>query len=686
MPWELRTKIIGKMGKNYLIYKREKRVGKMDERELKFERTRAYWWSIYCKCRPIQKKFEDKTGNNEKELVAEMKDLKAPCEVASGIMKEFLWAYLKNCKGEKQLLKISTGLGEGIKITSVWLWAYFGYLFLTSKTFSRYQSLEHEKPEFTPQEKLEFYYRLSTFFLQLLNEIRGETDKSNQSSFRLEGLEGITYVQFARSLIYLISEYCHMEVKMSRVFDVESVLHKTILSDAYLYLTKERYRDHMFHVIDVCLLGFFLLDCHFQNQTHPLTGINPKEQSLMSLISKIIFGGATDGINHTMQNWFLAALFHDVGYSLQAEDQSREEFQKKMGEKELNIEEWQKVMEKDKLKIHRKNLAELERRKAQYGDHFPLYMLNQIESEKEAISQSESKLESWKTGTPHPSTIEPSPFNEETKEDHWEDHGVRSYLYVKSVLETLPEENEKLLKEFKPALAAIKKHNLMTEKINFAEEPLSFLLVLCDELQEWGRARVDITELRETMISKINFPDTDILPVNSLLNYLHLGVDLDEEKKCGKLPGKRFDFCLFYKDATKENFEPLAIWLLKSYNFQRLMLQGNIFEINVNLCHPVCKELRDLDIQGVCEHSLLRDFMRDRRKWWELQDWLENNSQVKWATYHPTGAEDKIDAEHITMDLNKFSEKPVLHDNPINIFKELFQWRQDFINGKRRKL
>jgi hypothetical protein len=403
-------------------------------------------------------------------------------------------------------------------------------------------------------------------------------------------------------------------------------------------------------------------------------------------MSELINGDSTDSKINIVQNWFLAALFHDVGYSLQAEDQSREEFQKKMGEKELNIEEWQKVMEIDKLEIHRRNFAELESRKAQYGSNFPLYILNQIEVEKEAIRQLESKLESRKMGTLHLSTIKPSSKSEEIKEDHWEDHGVRSYLYVKSVLETLPEENEKLLREFKPALEAIKKHNLMTEKISFPEEPLSFLLVLCDELQEWGRARVDITELRETMISKINFPDTDILPTNSLLDYLFLVVELDEEKKCGKLPGKRFDFCLFYKDATRENFEPLAIWLLKSYNFQRLTLLGNILAINVNLCNPVCKDLLRLDIQGVCEHTLLKDFMRDQRKWRELQKWVENKEQIKWETDKPLEPGNRVEIEYIIMNLNKFAEKQVLHDNPVKIFDELFQWRREYISGKRRRL
>ena len=76
--------------------------------------------------------------------------------------------------------------------------------------------------------------------------------------------------------------------------------------------------------------------------------------------------------------------------------------------------------------------------------------------------------------------------------------------------------------------------------------------------------------------------------------------------------------------------------------------------------------------------------MRDQRKWRELHDWFENNEQVKWQVEDDPESDKKI--EYLIMNLNKFAEKQVLHDDPEHIFKELFQWRQDFINGKRRRL
>jgi len=650
----------------------------MNETFLKFEEARVYWWQIFCKCRQIQKRREDKTGKNKNELLTDMQEMKNPGGIAKKITEELLWDYLQQCRCNSKLPGMPMDDGAGIKITSSWLWAYFGCRLLNSKMFSLYWAESGNEQQFTPQEQLEFYHRASTFFLQLLKEIRIETIEKNQSIFRLEELEGITYIQFARSLIYLISEYSHLDVKMPRVFDVEAVLQKTIFSDAYLYMTKERYRDHMFHVIDVCLMGFFLLQC-------TLTG----GQSLESLISQIINKDAVYPDEDVIQNWFLAALFHDIGYSLEAEEKNRENFEKDTGEKDLPIEEWQKKMEIEKLKIHRRNLAELERRKAQYGSNFPLSILNQIGEEKEEIRQLEINLESASNAGLSQLTVKKPQKSNEKKQKQKEDHGVRSCEYVREVLETLAGDNQELLNRFKPALEAIRKHNLMSEKINFSEEPLSFLLVLCDELQEWGRARMDVTELREAVVAKIIFPDTDILPVNTLLEYLWVGVELDETQKCGKIKGESLYFCLFYKDAVSENFEPLAIWLLKSYNFQRLKLPGDGLKIAVTLRNPVCDELRRDDTPGVCEYNLLRDFKRDHRKWRQLQEWFESNDQVKWEKRKEKEAlkpGEELLVEYIIMNLNRFSDKKILPENPTGIFDELFQWRREYINGKRRKL
>ena len=62
------------------------------------------------------------------------------------------------------------------------------------------------------------------------------------------------------------------------------------------------------------------------------------------------------------------------------------------------------------------------------------------------------------------------------------DHGVLAAANIASIFDSSP-----IDLTVQTSARAIAVHSLMTEKISFKEDPLSFLLVLCDELQEWGR-------------------------------------------------------------------------------------------------------------------------------------------------------------------------------------------------------
>jgi len=490
-------------------------------------------------------------------------------------------------------------------------------------------------------------------------------------------LDGISYVQVARSLIFLLSEYCHLDVDMPRVLDVETALREAILSDAYLYLTREQYRDHIFHVVDVCLLGLFLLNCRFS-----------EGQTLVALISEL---GHSDlgGRDSVIQNWFMAALFHDIGYSLEAKEQRWKELQRESEEQGPLEGQQQRLMKIDELNIHQRNLAELELRKAKYGMNFPIHLIYDIEAEQEEVDRLEAELRHWSMRKTDRTTTKQPPMPETVSEETGKlDHGMRSYNYVKQILVTLARNDGALLRNFSPALKAIRKHNLMEEKreIIFSNEPISFLLVLCDELQEWGRARVDALEFRERLVSKIIFPDPSILSTNRLLEYLVVNVELDEDEKCGTIMNHTLDFCLVYKDATKEQFEPLAIWLLKSFNLQRMRIAKDDLRITVTMCNPICGKLRRIASPDVCEFSILRDFMRDRRKWRELEDWIESKDAVQWKVKRGDDSDHRIEVENVVLHLNKFADAELLHDNPSKILDELSQWRREYISGRRRKL
>jgi hypothetical protein len=73
----------------------------------------------------------------------------------------------------------------------------------------------------------------------------------------------------------------------------------------------------------------------------------------------------------------------------------------------------------------------------------------------------------------------------------------------------------------------------------------------------------------------------------------------------------------------------------------------------------------------------------------ELQEWGRAKVEMielrevmisKWQFEDDPESVKKI--EYLIINLNKFTEKQVLHDNPVKIFDELFQWRQNYIMAR----
>jgi len=76
------------------------------------------------------------------------------------------------------------------------------------------------------------------------------------------------------------------------------------------------------------------------------------------------------------------------------------------------------------------------------------------------------------------------------------DHGVIGSLILMKALEDLREEQEEVMRREaccaislhnKPVFEEIKKRGPKTKMFNLREQPFSFLLVFCDNVQEWGR-------------------------------------------------------------------------------------------------------------------------------------------------------------------------------------------------------
>lgn len=628
---------------------------------MEIERSRVYWWLIYTKCRQMA---------SEPSYLTDIEQLYQYCLDVCGITSNILRSFLKKDKHFDNFAE--TKNNNIIPISSEWLWLYFGYRFLESDILNCF----FKKQNPTLQEQAEFYQRLSIYILPLLNSLKmnvvQKIEQANIPGMKknnppLELLEGINYYQFVRAMFYLISEYCHQVIDLPRELDVETHLLKAVDVDATLYLSKGWYRDHVFHVIDVCLLGWFLLECRLTDGRMLLECLKSR--------------GKKDSVDDLIRNWFLAALYHDIGYSLDVKEQKVKAKKDEKGEHspELDQNTLKEIEQVNALiVIKQHNIAQLEIRKAKYTAlDVPLYVINELEGELEEIKQLAARRDTLRASHISQSYDEAEP---EAFDSLGYDHGEQSAQHVINILKFLPSE---YLSKFEPAIQAIRKHTRMAENVDALVDPLSFLLILCDELQDWNRPRVDHHKVREGLETQIIFSDVEPLPTRKMMDYLLLHTEWDDQNKSWTIPENHLSFNMKYKDADDGQFQPIAIWLLKTYNLQRLHVDEDLLNITINLIHPTSREFQKSNLLDAFEFSILRDFMRDHKRWRELRNWIENDKAIQWSLETDNN---KIVTEKLVLSLNRLAGQKLLHDDPSKFLIELIQYRQDCINGKKREL
>ncbi len=104
-----------------------------------------------------------------------------------------------------------------------------------------------------------------------------------------------------RSLLWLVCEYGHEGLGLDRRIDLENHLGLAAMEQPALYGLTQFYRDHLNHVIQVCLLGWFLFE----------TKIGSSSQYFWQIISQKMDNAGKTTI---IRQWFIASLLHDVGY------------------------------------------------------------------------------------------------------------------------------------------------------------------------------------------------------------------------------------------------------------------------------------------------------------------------------------------------------------------------------------
>jgi hypothetical protein len=474
---------------------------------------------------------------------------------------------------------------------------------------------------YTPNARAQFYRHFTTYFLYVLHIIRYS---GKPRLFRFSDVRK-GYEEFVDSLIFLLSEYAHQVERLPRRIPLYKVMSEIWSCEAMLYTVREGYRDHLHHVVNVCLLGMVLMEAKL------LEKLDPNQTEM------------TDDLKRRRRrNWMLAGLLHDVGYGL-----------------DLNR---HMIPHLDFFKVcpsllrFQKDLAKA----FEYSEQNLCASLNQWFS----FGTLSDKLDHGIVSAIY------LLFLAHSGEDLDED-AKPSKEWYDDIYETLE---------------AISKHNLDGAYIMPGEIPLAFLLLLCDHLQEWDRPRPDSFQIRRSISTLLQRPGNFSVASSNVVRYF--STNLRWDKEIVKLPDSdQLRLTLRCNDAGRERFEPALIWCYNTYDFQRVDLNewsGN-FSIIFEMVHILSDEMNRGP--SFLEMDLFEDFVREDEKNLSLMAWIQEAHSIDegWYCYDKNikkGAKDPSNKERTLetfswtfKQVEKVTLKSLLDYMPPKLYQRYMDWK-----------
>ncbi|MBF0456382.1 MAG: hypothetical protein HQK99_00615 [Nitrospirae bacterium] len=237
------------------------------------------------------------------------------------------------------------------------------------------------------------------------------------------------------------------------------------------------------------------------------------------------------------------------------------------------------------------------------------------------------------------------------------------------------------IKKLKAPLAAILKHDIQDIKVNSASEPLVFLLMLCDLLQEWDRPRVDSSIFRQEVAANLIRPSMRDFESQTVLAGIEINTTLDVDYNM-KLDDGKISFELIYKNAEETKVEPVITWLDASASLNRLENIPENLKIEIKMKHPIQDDLCGLEFT---EKDMFHDFVNEKKAdiTTKIIPWIEAvNRPFSGMTYQ----HDETKKEEIfSIDLNVLSKADVDIKPHKDLFDKYVDWKKKFITTAKLK-
>ncbi|MCK5244492.1 MAG: hypothetical protein KAJ90_04405 [Desulfobacterales bacterium] len=332
-----------------------------------------------------------------------------------------------------------------------------------------------------------------------------------------------------------------------------------------------------------------------------------------------------------LRNWVLAALLHDVGYGLNLN--------------RLVIDRLRFLEHAQPLKDYLKNLK------------------NTLDSQEDDLCK---EIQRW------------LPSHQIRKIDH----GVISAMFTCHLNKTSPDSvNKAWVEDIQPALRAIIRHNLPEDRIDPKNEPLSFLLFLCDHLQEWDRPRVD-KRFRYYLSAHLLRGPGSLPCTTTLIRHLKTNLCWNEKDKKWDLPDYDLKFELVFKDAHKESFEPAIVWCCQSFDLQKIRRDQLSRNISLAFVHPLSEELSRVSDKGdLTEMDLFQDFVMETGLEAAFSVWL-HSIRKKRCDHLSHEYDTKTKEERFAVTLikgQKSKETSVIPFLPSGLYEKFLSWKKERI-------
>jgi len=560
---------------------------------------------------------------------------------------------------------------DDLCIDSDWLISWLASNVLLSRRMDEYYDLKigdsskRSKKEkiLNPISKMRYMKNLSHLILYVLH--------CAKQSRRKEELEGRTQTEQFRRLpfadilidptsslsqaqLYIISEYAYREIGVHRELRIFERLSSQLSHELPLYAVSNFYRDHLYHVIDVCLLGELLLR----------SMLTQKKGTRKYAFMADTFTVQT--VSSLLHNWYVAALCHDIGYVIEQSDKFLNPIAEIKGQ---GLSDFTRKL-KDGLEGGKKEIRETIKNIVETGEYvIPNELAN--------------KLINTNVST---------------------DHGVVAWLHLRQWMKEIKYPKESLA----PALTAILRHNLSDQEVDIRKEPLTFLLLLCDHIQEWGRPRIGPDPLARGIMEGLRFSekpefDRKVRMSNIFINGLNprkiqrINISQQACENCvlknnsicktqcmrvqTKIDRKKgIRFTLPHVEARDADFEPCISWLmfcrdLQSINYRKETLP---FPISITLKHAPSRIWSALGWDPL-EMDIFEEYANTHPSATYLCEWIE------FAKHHKEGIEYERDKEKgeeaFTINLHELG-RPLKRDLSDEHWKDFFRWKWQWLSHK----